>query len=256
MMAFLNDIRSAGLPLVLAATLGLAPTAGCGDDVEPTPTDSGVDSTTMLPPPGSEPLATCVGPVDAIMSLAAGETVEVSAKIEALNGIESVTIAGTAVTPDAEGVVMLDYEVSWGVNNVAIEVTDTFGQVGHGVCSFLTSEGWLADGEWLDGSVTTHLDLLAVDDEDPADDLDSLNDLVRDVLEGGLLAAALDRQFSRPDIDIKGCRATCDATVPFTGQCVKAEVEYLSVAMGAGATVGAITPSRLIPQDGYLQHVA
>ncbi|MBZ0117155.1 MAG: hypothetical protein K8H88_09185, partial [Sandaracinaceae bacterium] len=213
-------------------------------------TDAFVEPDAFVPAP--EPIAiTCTTPgFGAILEVAADTPVEIVASIAEPAIVTEARIGGTAVTPDASGVIRRSVNARFGINHVPVEVAGEGGRAGTALCSFLAAPAYHAAADPLLGAISMRMSPLGIDDGDGGDftTVESLNDLFRQILEGGLLEETLDTRFASPTVDIK--TLSCDR-VEF-GQCVvETAIDYVTrpdptMPDLRGATLSGIETSSLV----------
>ncbi|MGE3631562.1 MAG: hypothetical protein AB7P00_16760 [Sandaracinaceae bacterium] len=184
---------------------------GLGMDAGATDPDAGADAATDAATDAAADAATvaegprvrCVYPVTGAMITATpGSMQHVTLLVADPGGVTSATVNGSAVTPDADGVVELDVTTRFGINNVAIQAENAAGGTTEEVCSFLVSATWQSGSATIEDSLSMKLNPTGIDDGDATDALDSLNDHYPGALPGGQLQETIDTRFTTGGADI------------------------------------------------------
>ncbi len=162
------------------------------------PTESGeplVRQTTVVVN-GDGPQIRCEGPGDgAMIRAAAGSTVIFRGQVSDASGVADVFVNGEAVSVGQSGEFSRPVQVGYGVHFVDVVARDSFGTESTRTCAFLAARRYASPEDISRDSLTLRLDQAAVDDRDPRDGLDSVNDLLVTALNSDDLVRELDRQL-------------------------------------------------------------
>jgi hypothetical protein len=176
----------------------------------------------------------CVFPTFGAMEVATpGARIEFAADVADVEDVTNVTVNGTVVTPGATGIVRSMETVAFGHNHVEVVATYRDGRVVKQLCSFLAAPFYLPEGEEIGGATSMRISGAGIDDGSMVGPINSLNDFVLAVLEGGLLRDTLHARFSDPSVHIKSC--SCDVMSGMACT-VSTEAIYQDVAVGASNT--------------------
>lgn len=149
------------------------------------PTDSGVEltATARVVVNGTGPSIRCDDPMDGgILNLRPGNELAFRGAVGDVHGVQSVRVNGRTIIPDDQGRFAANLTTEFGINFVDLVATDNLGASSTKTCAFLVADQWAPEGEYLADGVTLRLNQEAVDDDNRADGLDSLNDLLHTVL--------------------------------------------------------------------------
>lgn len=137
---------------------------------------------------GTGPKIDCLTPLDGAMVTAVpGGVIKFNGQVQDTNQVMSLKVNGQAVMPSPNGSFSYNLTSRYGINFVDITAQDGFGVENSRTCAFLLSETWTGEGGFLDDGVSLRLAQAGVDDFNPNDGLDSLNDvLVRALNSMGL----------------------------------------------------------------------
>lgn len=158
------------------------------------PTDGGIEltATAQVVVNGTGPSIRCDEPVDGgILNMRPGNTLMFQGAVGDVHGVQSVRVNGRTIIPD-QGRFETELTTEFGINFVDIVATDNLGASSTKTCAFLVADQWAPEGEFLDDAITLRLNQEAVDDENRADGLDSLNDMLHTVLNSQGLEDTLD----------------------------------------------------------------
>jgi hypothetical protein len=159
---------------------------------------------------GQGPNIECIAPADAAMQNAApGDTVTFRGRVEDAQGIDYLSVNNNMVTVAADGTFEHDVTVRFGINFVDIQAADAatgeFQEANSTTCAFLTAAKWGAEDQHMSDAISLWLDKEAVDDADPNDGLDSLNDVLLTVLNSDGLRDQLHSSLLAQNPLAKGC---------------------------------------------------
>jgi hypothetical protein len=176
----------------------------------------------------------CVYPTFGAMEVATpGSRIEFAADVADPEDVTNVTVNGAVAMPGETGVVRSSVGVDFGHNHVEVVATYRDGRVVRQLCSFVAAPSYLAEGDELTGAVSMRISGAGIDDGSMVGPINSLNDFVLAVLEGGLLRDTLHARFSDPSVSIKSC--SCDVMMGTTCS-VSTEAIYQDIAVGASNT--------------------
>lgn len=147
------------------------------------PTDGGVpvQATTQIVVSGVGPNIECE--LDGTMVDAPpGRAVAFRGNVSDASGIASVRVNGSEVPVARDGSFEANVVAVFGMNFVDVVSTDTLGEENSRTCTFLASGAWTPESSHLDDSLSLRLAQAAIDDDNTADGLDSLNDILYAVL--------------------------------------------------------------------------
>ncbi len=175
---------------------------------------------------GNGPQIQCDNPADGQMiDVAPGGTLNFQGTVDDTSGVDSVTVNGAAATLDGSGSFSIPVTVEFGINFLDIVATDSFGEESSRTCAFLASDRWAPPGDVLDDTVALSLAQGAIDDGDPAGDIDSLNDMLFRVVNSDGLRNTLHTTM----LANNPLKNSCDQTV--FGVCVmRSRIRYLDSA--------------------------
>jgi hypothetical protein len=166
---------------------------------------------------GEGPGISCDDPFDGSMvDVAPGQAITFSGSVADANGVQSLLVNGSGTTVNADGSFDANVTADWGMNFVEIVATDEFGEENSRTCSFLASDYWSAQNNYMDDSILLALRQAAVDDSNPSD-LDSLNDLLHRVINSQGIIDEVDQALS----DANPLQPfTCESETCVFGLCV------------------------------------
>ncbi len=142
---------------------------------------------------GFGPSLRCVNPADAgWIDASPGDIVPLEGVADDANGVASVNVEGVPVALDADGTFVYSGPVEFGVNFVDLEATDDFGDTNSVACAYIAADEWAGPTEIVDDSLMLRLNQAAIDDGNPSDGLDSLNDILHAVVNSQGLIDAVD----------------------------------------------------------------
>jgi len=145
------------------------------------PTESGdpLTAQTTIVVNGNGPSIQCDGPRDASMIVAApGSRITFMGTVDDTSGVDSVTVNGEAASLDDSGVFSREITTEFGVNFVDISARDSFGTENTRTCAFIASDRYADPEAPFANSISMRLNQEAVDDRNPSDPLDSINDIM------------------------------------------------------------------------------
>lgn len=178
----------------------------------------------------SGPEINCVAPLDAAMvNQRPGQNMTFTGRASDANGVVSVTINGAPVNVGDDGTFSTIIRPRFGINFIDVVARDAFGEENVRTCTFLASETWHDPGANLQDAVNLRLAQSAFDDGSAAGPINSLNDILRIVLNSSGLHQALHEALvaSNP---LKPSSCDENVCVPLLGcTCVlRSEVIYLN----------------------------
>ncbi|MAQ15601.1 MAG: hypothetical protein CMN30_12510 [Sandaracinus sp.] len=172
---------------------------------------------------GNGPAIQCDSPLDGQMiNVAPGGSVTFTGSVDDSSGVDSVTVNGEAATLDPSGTFTRTLPVTFGINFVDIVAVDSFGEESSRTCAFLATDRWQPPGDVMPGTVALNLGQQAIDDNDPAGAVDSLDDLLHRVVNSGGLRDALHAALSADPV----LKDSCDQS-SFLGCLVRSKITYL-----------------------------
>ena len=169
-----------------------------------------------------------------------GEVIDFNGLVSDTNGVATVKVNGKTYTTDAQGRFRAPLTVRYGINFVDISATDQFGVENSRSCAFLASQSWIPEGTLSQDAVVLKMRQEAVDDANPNDGIDSLNDVLVRVLNSPGLAATIDSALRAGNPLSDSCLQRV-----FGACAVSAKVTYLSSSFG-----GPHTSSMTLIRDG------
>lgn len=159
------------------------------------PTHDGMplDGSVQIVVNGTGPAITCVSPGDgAQVTAVPGGVIKFNGTVEDTNQVAELVVNGQPVPVAQNGAFSYNLTSRYGINFVDITARDAFGVENSRTCAFLVSERWTAENTFLDDAVSLRLAQSGVDDFNPNDGLDSLNDVLVTALNSAGLRNTLD----------------------------------------------------------------
>jgi hypothetical protein len=192
----------------------------------PTKDDALLEESVEIIVNGQGPNIECISPADGAMQNAGpGDTVTFRGRVEDAQGINYVTVNNNPVTLASDGTFEHDIMVRFGINFVDIRAADAatgeFQEENSTTCAFLTADKWGTEDQHMDDAISLWLDQEAVDDTNPNDGLDSLNDVLLTVLNSNGLRDQIHASLSAQNPLASGCY---DLPWPLT--CTSYRVDY------------------------------
>lgn len=149
----------------------------------PTQDDVPLQAATIVIVDGDGPAIRCDSPFDGqVLDRAPGGTLEFSGQITDVSGVTEAMVNGTRVPVNAVGRFEANISVSYGINFVDVSATDTVGRQSSRTCAFLVSDTWAPDDRTLTDTVSFRLSPEAFDDGNRSGRLDSLTDILHQML--------------------------------------------------------------------------
>lgn len=162
------------------------------------PTDGGVTLSANLEivVNSKGPAISCLNDASMI-NLQPGLTYTVQGNANDANGVASLTVNGTNVAVGQDGSWSFPITSRFGMNFVNITARDTFNEPTTKVCTFLITNryGTTASNTVIADTVTLRLQQVAIDDNNRADALDSLADILHAVINSSGLSNTLHSQL-------------------------------------------------------------
>lgn len=141
---------------------------------------------------GTGPSIDCISPADGEMITATpGSMKTLRGRLAEVNGVSQVVVNGNLVTLDANNEFSVDVPVRYGINFIDVSAKDTFNEENSRTCAFLVSDKWAAEGQFVNDAVSLRLAQSAIDDFNPNNGLNSLNDILVTVLNSTGLSNTL-----------------------------------------------------------------
>lgn len=140
------------------------------------------------------PRITCSSPVQGAMTRLNQQTI--SGQVIDLSDINRFTVNGRAVTLTDQGIFSTQITPEWGLNIVELLAEDQFGKETIQHCMFFASGSYLSEYLAITNVALLHLDQDAVDDGSPRSPIDSLGDLLGEMLNSDELLDTIDQTLS------------------------------------------------------------
>jgi hypothetical protein len=151
----------------------------------PLPTATGVplfDSVQVVVN-GEGPEIGCVSPFDGdMLTLEPGTVIDFEASVQDTFSVANVLINGEPAALTGEGTFLGQVTTRRGINFVNVSGQDAFGEENSTLCAFMVSDRYIAPGASQNDTVSLRLTQEAFDDNNRADNIDSLNDIVYAIL--------------------------------------------------------------------------
>lgn len=181
---------------------------------------------------GTGPSIDCIEPADGEMVTAApGSMRTLRGRLAEVNGISQVVVNGNLVTLDANNEFNVEVPVRYGINFIDVSAKDGFNEENSRTCAFLVSDKWAPEAQFVNDAVSLRLAQSAMDDYNPNDGLDSLNDILVAVLNSAGLRNTLDSALRAAN----PLKDSCDQRV--FGACVfSSKVVYNNIALNGPNT--------------------
>jgi hypothetical protein len=180
----------------------------------------------------------CQSPLDGqMLQLSPGASVDFQGQASHPFGIDTVTVNGTPVTVAPDGTFSATVPTSFGINFVDVVATNAVGEQRVATCSFLVANAYHAEDTSLDGAVTLRLAGSAIDDGNRGGPVNSLDDVLYQIVNGTSLFSQIDSAFTSANpLKASGCDSQ---TCTFLG-CIcfySSEVDYLGTHVDGPNTV-------------------
>ncbi len=136
------------------------------------------------------PAISCIGDASMI-NMTPGGTYTVNGNANDANGVQSLTVNGSAVTVANDGSFSANISTRFGINFVDITALDTFDQPTTKVCTFLVSNRYGVTQTPIADTVSLKLTQNAVDDGNRTNGLNSLDDILYAIINSAGLSNTL-----------------------------------------------------------------
>ena len=155
------------------------------------------------------PAITCTSP--GMGGMVADGPLALQGRVTDLAGVESLTVDGEPVEPDADGGFTVTVNADWGLNVHELVAVDSVGNVNSTLCihfggTYVPEDALAAD------TIQLHLGQTAIDDGPGAQPLQSITDLLRRVLNSPTLINSAVASIQNPVVP-----SACRARVPIIG---------------------------------------
>ena len=178
---------------------------------------------------GDGPAITCKSPSDGSMVDARpGGSVKFTGTVKDAHGVSKLTVNGNTVSIGRTGSFSTALTSRYGINFVDITATDKLGEENSTTCAFLLAEKWANPNDYLSDAVSLRLAQEALDDGTHTSLLDSLGDILDQVLNSTGLINQLDSNLLSSNPLKPYSKDGCLAFV-----CHKSSVDYIR-AKGGG----------------------
>ncbi|MDY0062725.1 MAG: hypothetical protein RBU45_23145 [Myxococcota bacterium] len=174
----------------------------------------------------SGPAITCVSPVDGgVANHPPGSPLNLEGQVGDPNGVQRVLVNGVEVQVNRGGTFHAQVPTHFGINFAEIQAIDLEGMASSSFCSFLVANRFDDRAAFLGDAVSFRLGQGAIDDGTNDNNLSSLGEILRRMLNSAGLVSTVDSLLSAMNPLYNNCEWNCPW--PFDGSCcMRVKINY------------------------------
>ena len=139
------------------------------------------------------PQITCSSPTTGAMTNM--RTQQIRGQVTDLSNVSQFTVNGVETQLDAQGLFDTSVRPEWGLNVVELIAEDQFGNQSIQHCMFFASNTYLSESTAMSNVALLHLDQDAIDDGSPRSPINSLGDLLGEILNSSQLVSTINQSL-------------------------------------------------------------